>query len=873
MSKQKYSNRLEQLFSSVEFLIPEPDSGPENDLARRQEEKELNPVEPVSQEIAQRESDQQVQEIPEEGRTEAFTDKLEKSGWEDFLDGIHNPEKIGFAFDQEQIRALSVTDFLNSEDRSEMKQTIEVGGKSIGQIAFQADGRPWKREEEQLVQVVTQRLAQQIDNLRLLEQSQRFQQEAETAFQQLSRNNWDQYLRENDVESLAFTYDLNQVQPLKGRQIPESPETRELDLKARDHLIGKLVIDSPHKMDASTEVWVKTIAERLSVHLDGLRLNEQREQALAESELLYEISARLSTSDSLQAVLNAMAQPAIVARADHTQLYLIERDSNGQPATLKLVAVWGREGVNLPMPVGFRLNLADMPSSTLWLNDPENPLISSDLSQDMRLDAHTRSIFARDGIQSAALLPLAVGRNWIGIALFNWNEPHAFSEVERRLYKALAGQAAVVMNNIILLEQTQERAREMETVARVSTAASSLLSPAELLQSVVELTQENFDLYHTQVYLVDEDGLTLSVRAGTGEVGRRMVEEGQPVHLQEGTSVVAQAARSREFILVKDCRKDETYIPHPLLPDTRSQLVIPMIVGDLLLGVLDVQSEETNRFTNEDVRTYATLAAQIAVALQNANLYVEQGATVERLRELDHLKSDFLANMSHELRTPLNSILGFTDVILLGIDGALTEQMQSDLTLIEKNGKHLLGLINDVLDMAKIESGRMRLGIETFELHEVLQEAIDLTSSLAREKGIALEMHVENDKSIVISADRTRLRQVLLNLLGNAVKFTEEGQVSVCAKMRKGRVRIEVKDTGLGIPRDKLEMIFESFSQVDTSTTRKVGGTGLGLPISRSLVEMHGGKVWAESPGIPGEGSTFIVELPHKSVEGNDDRD
>jgi len=346
-----------------------------------------------------------------------------------------------------------------------------------------------------------------------------------------------------------------------------------------------------------------------------------------------------------------------------------------------------------------------------------------------------------------------------------------------------------------------------------------------------------------------------------------MVEEGQPVHLNQGKSLVARAACRRGYVIENDAGTNENRIPHPLLPDTRSQIVVPMIAGDDLLGVMDFQSKEVNRFTQEDVRTYTTLAAQTAVALQNANLYVEQAATVERLRELDHLKSDFLANMSHELRTPLNSILGFTDVMLLGIDGELTEQMQNDLGLIEKNGKHLLGLINDVLDMAKIESGRMRLGVDVFELRELLSEAIELSSSLAREKGTMVEMEMPEEQSIIIRADRIRLKQVLINLLGNGIKFTEEGRVWVSAQSREEWVRIEVQDTGLGIPKEKLEMIFESFSQVDTTTTRKVGGTGLGLPISRSLVEMHGGRLWAESPGIPGEGSTFIIELPLKTVE------
>jgi signal transduction histidine kinase len=245
---------------------------------------------------------------------------------------------------------------------------------------------------------------------------------------------------------------------------------------------------------------------------------------------------------------------------------------------------------------------------------------------------------------------------------------------------------------------------------------------------------------------------------------------------------------------------------------------------------------------------------------------VEQAATVTQLRELDRLKSSFLANMSHELRTPLNSILGFTDVMLEGLDGPLSEYMDNDLRLIQKNGQHLLHLINDVLDMAKIESGRMNLHPETFKVHSVLDEVVSITSTLASEKNLALFIDEESDKDVEVYADNTRLRQVMINLVNNSIKFTEQGRISLRVKPMDGaRVLITVKDTGIGIPPDKLEAVFQEFTQVDTTTTRKVGGTGLGLPISRRLVEMHGGRLWAESTGIEGEGSSFHVELPFEA--------
>jgi signal transduction histidine kinase len=249
------------------------------------------------------------------------------------------------------------------------------------------------------------------------------------------------------------------------------------------------------------------------------------------------------------------------------------------------------------------------------------------------------------------------------------------------------------------------------------------------------------------------------------------------------------------------------------------------------------------------------------VALQNARLFAEQSVTVERLRELDHLKTSFLANMSHELRTPLNSILGFTQVILEGIDGPLTDYMISDLQLIEKNGKHLLNLISEVLDMAKIEAGRMSLTIENLDLRELLGDVLETTSAQAREKGIYLDLKADSHADLGIAGDQIRLKQIMLNLISNAIKFTETGGITVEAERKIDEIHVRVVDTGIGIAQDKLETIFEAFSQVDTSTTRKAGGTGLGLPISRRLVEMHGGRLWAVSSG-EGKGTVMHLTLP-----------
>jgi signal transduction histidine kinase len=431
------------------------------------------------------------------------------------------------------------------------------------------------------------------------------------------------------------------------------------------------------------------------------------------------------------------------------------------------------------------------------------------------------------------------------------------------ILQAVADQLSSHIENLRLSELNEKRAQEMETVAELSATTSTVLDPDQLLQTIVDNTKLRFGIYHSHIYLTNDAWQILILTAGAGEVGRKLVAQEHTIPMDADKSLVARSARERKAVIVNDVRSDPGFLANPDLPETRAEMAVPMIVGDKVLGVFDVQSDRVNGFSDEDASIYTTLASQVAIALQNARLYAEQAATVTKLRELDRLKSAFLANMSHELRTPLNSILGFADVILEELDGPLTATMANDLNLIQKNGQHLLHLINDVLDMAKIEAGRMNLAPEKFKVHEVMDEVVSITSNLASDKNIALILEEKDDQEIEIFADRTRIRQVMINLVNNSIKFTDDGRVLVrTTRLDEDKVLIAVKDSGIGIPQDQLETIFQEFTQVDISSTRKTGGTGLGLPISRRLIEMHGGRLWAESSGVAGEGSTFYVELP-----------
>jgi len=346
-----------------------------------------------------------------------------------------------------------------------------------------------------------------------------------------------------------------------------------------------------------------------------------------------------------------------------------------------------------------------------------------------------------------------------------------------------------------------------------------------------------------------------SARAKAEEAIRRLTRESWQSYTDQKDD---QSVLSFKYDSIEVSPYSDTSLPQDVM------LVQPLTVRGETVGQLAIAGWKN--MPPEAASLAASIAAQTSIHLETLRLSEELQKRARELEELDRLKSSFLANMSHELRTPLNSILGFTDVMLEGLDGQLTDYMDNDLRLIQKNGQHLLHLINDVLDMAKIESGRMNLHPEKFKLHDLLDEVVSITSTLASEKNNSLFIDESSDRELEVFADNTRIRQVMINLVNNSIKFTEKGKICIkVSPMDGARALITVKDTGIGIPSDKLEAVFQEFTQVDTSTTRKVGGTGLGLPISRKLVDMHGGRLWAESTGVEGEGSTFYVELPFEA--------
>lgn len=461
---------------------------------------------------------------------------------------------------------------------------------------------------------------------------------------------------------------------------------------------------------------------------------------------------------------------------------------------------------------------------------------------------------------------LAIRGESIGVIGVQDTPDRPLTSEERELLEAVSIQVAEALENARLLEQTQKRAVELETVAQVSAATSTILESGRLLDSVVNLTNLRFGLYQTLIYLVNDEGSDLVIAAGSGIAGQQVREQGLSVSLETDTSTIARSARARDSILINDTLKEPTFLPREAWPDTRAELSVPMIAGNKLWGVLDVQADTPNFFTEEDSRIYQALATQVAIALQNATLYEEQLETAEQLRAVEQLKSEFLASMSHELRTPLNSIIGFADVLLEGIDGELNTRMEEDVQLIRDSGQYLRDLIGEILDMSKIEAGRMDLRYEVIDVRHMVEEVVANAKTIVHSTHKPIEIVTDIHPHIhTISADRTRMKQIMYNIVSNAIKFTDRGQVKIRVEAHDDMLMIAVKDTGIGIKKEHIPIIFEQFRQVEDPLISPLGGTGLGLPISKSLIELHGGRIWVESE--INKGSTFSFTLP---IRGNE---
>jgi signal transduction histidine kinase/CheY-like chemotaxis protein len=467
----------------------------------------------------------------------------------------------------------------------------------------------------------------------------------------------------------------------------------------------------------------------------------------------------------------------------------------------------------------------------------------------------------------------------IGVMTVHRVVARPFTDKQIELVTTFADQAVIAIENVRLFQELQARTRELtrsveelEALSAVSRTVSSTLDLPTVLTTIVSRAVQLSGAAGGAIYEYDEATQEFPLQA-THQMEEELIEVLRAAPIQPGEGATGQAVLRREPVQAPDIGDEKSYATTRLRTvllrlGYRSVLAVPLLSEQRILGVLTVWRQAAGLFPDEVVKLLQTFASQSALAIQNARLFRELQAKSRELEVASRHKSEFLANMSHELRTPLNAIIGYSEMLQEEAREQSAEGFVPDLQRINAAGKHLLELINGVLDLSKIEAGKMDLYLETFGVEALVRDVAAVLEPLAQKNANRLEVQCAPGVG-AMRADLTKLRQALFNLLSNACKFTERGVVSV-AVMREGAadgdsIVFAVSDTGIGMTPEQMARLFEEFGQVDASTTRRYGGTGLGLALSRRLCRMMGGDVTVASE--PGRGSTFTIRLPAEVPE------
>ncbi len=615
---------------------------------------------------------------------------------------------------------------------------------------------------------------------------------------------------------------------------------------------------------------LRTFADQAVIAIENVRLftelqttNRDLAQALdqqtATSEILRTIAhAKTDAQPVFDTIVRSAAQ---LCKAPNAAVFLTDGKILYHPAN------YGRAPETLaaarslyPRPLDMKTTpgMAILTRAVVHVPDIEEPSTS----------AHVLEIGRVVGFRSVVSVPMLREGEAVGAINVARGEPGRFSDGEVELLKTFADQAVIAVENVRLFKELEARtaalARSVDhltALGEVGRAVSSTLDLETVLNTIVSRAVQLSGLDGGVVFEYDTDAEEFVQRVAT-DTGA-LAEARRTTRIRKGEGVLGRTAITLEPLQVPDIAVPGAYegrLRETLIQSgVRAILAVPMVREAQLIGCLGVTRKRPGEFPVETIELLRTFATQSALAIQNARLFREIADKSRELEVASQHKSEFLANMSHELRTPLNAILGFSEVLAQGMFGAVNEKQTEYLHDILESGRHLLSLINDILDLSKIEAGRMELELSEFDLPQAIQNALTLVRERALRRGIGLD-HAIDDRVAAIRADERKVKQVLLNLLSNAIKFTPEGgRIEVRAAPADGLVEVSVTDTGIGIAPEDLETVFEEFRQVGTAD-KKAEGTGLGLALARKFIELHGGRIWVKSE--PGRGSTFTFTLP-----------
>lgn len=701
------------------------------------------------------------------------------------------------------------------------------------------------------------------------------------------------YLVEN-INEIIFTTDLN------GVITYVSPVTEELDGPSQDQLLGKsfhaLVYpkDRP-SVEASLErvlkgeintfefrIELRGELHHIRVYLRPILQNDEPTGFLGVASDITErrqVEQALERRASQLAVLNyigeQIASTIEIQKVLDSATHLIQKHFGYYQIGI-FIPDWDREALYMRsssgafsdlFPADYHLPFGQGIAG--WAGENKSVLLANDVRVEPRYcNPFPNQIMTR----SELAVPILIGDELAGVLDLQSPQINAFDENDVRVMKTVANQIAIAMENARLYEEVRRQLSErelQENMLRIHRDLLIRLSSAKNLEEMLRVTVETLttELNADQValWLVDWEGN--SVRP---VIGSPKNHPGPPSPLDRG--ITGLVARDGRPALITNVEQDDK---HGLLPETNSLLCVPLILDRKVIGVISLESKASNAFTHDDLNLLSTLSNSLVVLIERARLFEEverarmelenRAAELEkanaRLLELDRLKSQFLANMSHELRTPLNSIIGFSEILADGLVGSVNSEQAECLKDILDSGRHLLTVINDLLDFSKIDAGRVKLEPASLEISTLFDELQRALAPLVEKKRQHLSFEQIGQLPPII-ADPVRVKQVFLNLLSNANKFTPEGGsiVTTCRELEPGTLLFSVSDNGIGIRPEDHALIFEEFRQVDGSLTREVPGTGLGLTISKRIVELHGGRIWVESELH--RGSTFYVTLP-----------